>query len=219
MRTIQNRFGYEEDPIGLKLLGHRWYDSFSGSFLTRGSGHEGRYWYEYAGDGPLGNVDPSGLLIVVRGDDSGVALFGLGFVLDQPLGGKRMVRPTKAALIAALIAADDGEDFYYWGHGAGGGKIWLNEHETLTPKDLIYIAARRALRGKSRLGNADLHACDTADSSLAVNSWLWAFRSVDGFPGLTAGGWAPRINPIRHFDSPIHYNPGRAGPEKAKGLK
>jgi RHS repeat-associated protein len=28
-------FGYQEDAIGLKLLGHRYYDSSTGRFLTR----------------------------------------------------------------------------------------------------------------------------------------------------------------------------------------
>lgn len=53
-------WGYEEDPSGLKLLGHRWYDSASGRFLTRDPAQDGRNWYSYCGNNPLTRVDPQG---------------------------------------------------------------------------------------------------------------------------------------------------------------
>ena len=34
-------FGYQEDATGLKLLGHRYYDSSTGRFLTR----DQTYWF------------------------------------------------------------------------------------------------------------------------------------------------------------------------------
>ncbi len=53
-------WGYEEDPSGLKLLGHRWYDSATGRFLTRDRAQDGRNWYDYAANDPLDVVDPGG---------------------------------------------------------------------------------------------------------------------------------------------------------------
>ncbi|RYG23828.1 hypothetical protein EON82_12800 [bacterium] len=53
--------GYQEDAdSGLKLLGHRYYDSSTGRFLTRDPARDGRNWYGYCDNNPLGSVDPSG---------------------------------------------------------------------------------------------------------------------------------------------------------------
>ncbi|MCU0317518.1 MAG: RHS repeat-associated core domain-containing protein [Fimbriimonadaceae bacterium] len=59
-------FGYEEDATGLKLLGHRYYDSSTGRFLTRDPIKDGRNWYSYgAGEAnPVTGVDPDGLMLM-----------------------------------------------------------------------------------------------------------------------------------------------------------
>ncbi len=54
-------FGYQEDATGLKLLGHRYYDSSTGRFLTRDPIKDGRNWYVYCGNDPVGFVDSDGL--------------------------------------------------------------------------------------------------------------------------------------------------------------
>jgi RHS repeat-associated protein len=54
-------FGYQEDASGLKLLGHRYYDSSTGRFLTRDPAKDGRNWYSYCDSEPIGNADPNGL--------------------------------------------------------------------------------------------------------------------------------------------------------------
>jgi RHS repeat-associated protein len=58
-------FGYQEDRSGLMLLGHRYYDSSTGRFLTRDPIKDGRNWYAYGGGykGPTVATDPSGLSI------------------------------------------------------------------------------------------------------------------------------------------------------------
>jgi RHS repeat-associated protein len=56
-------FGYQEDRSGLMLLGHRYYDSSTGSFLTSDPIKHDRNWYVY-GNGshnPVNGVDPEGL--------------------------------------------------------------------------------------------------------------------------------------------------------------
>ena len=57
-------FGYQEDPNGLKLLGHRYYDSDTGRFITSDPAGSGRNWYGYAGNNPVSRVDPAGLAII-----------------------------------------------------------------------------------------------------------------------------------------------------------
>jgi RHS repeat-associated protein len=53
--------GYQEDSdSGLQLLGHRYYDSSTGRFLTRDPIKDGRNWYGYCDNNPLKFVDLTG---------------------------------------------------------------------------------------------------------------------------------------------------------------
>ncbi len=64
-------FGCQEDgDHGLKLLGHRYYDSSTGRFLSRDSLRDGRNWFTYCGSNPLNRVDADGLQAV---DKAGAA--------------------------------------------------------------------------------------------------------------------------------------------------
>ena len=54
-------FGYQQDATGLKLLGHRYYDSSTGRFLTRDPIKDGRNWYVYCAGDPVGFKDFTGL--------------------------------------------------------------------------------------------------------------------------------------------------------------
>ncbi|MBA4293538.1 hypothetical protein C0431_11285 [bacterium] len=56
------KFGYQQDPdSGLKLLGHRYYDSSTGRFLTRDPIKDGRNWYSYCENRSVGHFDDEGL--------------------------------------------------------------------------------------------------------------------------------------------------------------
>ncbi|MEW5884623.1 MAG: RHS repeat-associated core domain-containing protein [Armatimonadota bacterium] len=56
------RFGYQSDgDYDLKLLGHRYYDSATGRFLSRDPIKDGRNWYAYVANNPVRFADPSGL--------------------------------------------------------------------------------------------------------------------------------------------------------------
>ena len=55
-------FGYQEDASGLKLLGHRYYDSSTGRFLTRDRIKQGRNWFTYCNSDPISQADPDGYL-------------------------------------------------------------------------------------------------------------------------------------------------------------
>ena len=67
--------GYQEDETGLQLLGHRYYDSSTGRFITRDPIKDGRNWYGYCDNNPVNAVDADGLkkkLIIILGDTSGL---------------------------------------------------------------------------------------------------------------------------------------------------
>jgi RHS repeat-associated protein len=53
--------GYQEDETGLQLLGHRYYDSSTGRFITRDHMEMGRNWYAYCDNNPVNVTDASGL--------------------------------------------------------------------------------------------------------------------------------------------------------------
>ena len=63
-RGFASAFGYQEDAeSGLKLLGHRYYDSATGRFITRDPIGSGTNWYRYCDNNPLKQVDPDGYQI------------------------------------------------------------------------------------------------------------------------------------------------------------
>ncbi len=70
-------WGYQEDTdSGLKLVGHRYYDSSTGRFLTRDPAKFERNWYSYCGNNPLRFIDTVGLLYKEVGGLLGAALTG-----------------------------------------------------------------------------------------------------------------------------------------------
>ncbi len=55
--------GYQSDPdSGLMKLGHRYYDSSVGRFLSRDPIQAGYNWYAYCNNDPVNAVDPQGLM-------------------------------------------------------------------------------------------------------------------------------------------------------------
>ena len=60
-KGFASAFGIQEDSeTGLKLMGHRYYDSGSGRFITRDRAGAGTNWYAYCDNNPLKAVDPDG---------------------------------------------------------------------------------------------------------------------------------------------------------------
>ncbi len=109
--------GYQEDgDSGLKLLGHRYYDSGTGRFLTRDRAMAGSNWYTYCNNNPLKATDRSGLepeLLACEAElaemavDDGIitAINGTAGGLGGSGGGLQGVLAFYALLVGIPIAA------------------------------------------------------------------------------------------------------------------
>jgi len=60
--------GYGTDWDGLSLVGHRYYDSRTGRFVSQDPAGDGDNWYAYAGNDPVDNTDPEGLWCPTPGE-------------------------------------------------------------------------------------------------------------------------------------------------------
>ena len=84
-------FGYAEDAdSGLRLVGHRYYDSSIGRFMTRDPWKSSGNWYSYCNQRPTVAVDPSGLTAIS--------------VESHPIN----LPPGMASTIVRLIPSSDG---------------------------------------------------------------------------------------------------------------
>ncbi len=56
-----------DNDCGLVLMGHRYYDTRIGRFITQDPAGSGNNWYEYAGNDPVDETDPMGLVAQLQG--------------------------------------------------------------------------------------------------------------------------------------------------------
>ncbi len=61
--SYAGNFGYQQDANGLQLLGHRYYDSGIGRFITSDPIGDGQNWYMYVGANPVARADPTGHVV------------------------------------------------------------------------------------------------------------------------------------------------------------
>lgn len=104
--------GYQSDADGLKLLGHRYYDTRIGRFITQDPIGDGTNWYAYCGNSPTNGSDPTGLTHI---DDFGAIVDDLtgnlpGYDPNNPA--TNIFNPDTAPEItikvsAPLISGDD----------------------------------------------------------------------------------------------------------------
>jgi RHS repeat-associated protein len=95
--------GYQSDSeTGLMRLGHRYYDSSTGRFISRDPIWDGYNWYTYCNNDPINKIDPEGT--------------------DPP----EEKKPIKIEVVGdkALVTYDDGsKEVISWNPGGGDGKI------------------------------------------------------------------------------------------------
>ncbi len=124
-------FGYQEDASGLKLLGHRYYDSSTGRFLTGDPAKDGRNWYSYCDGNPMTRTDASGYwqltlqgqLSIVPGLGSASAGGGIE-IGDYGIGGTGSVGIGAGAGISAGPAVDLSYNWEPQDRGTGGSTGW-----------------------------------------------------------------------------------------------
>jgi RHS repeat-associated protein len=217
-------FGYQtDDDSGLMLLGHRYYDSSTGRFLSRDPIGDGNNWYAYCGNNPLKFVDYFGLYkVVVRGNDEAVPLSGLGYWWTKPpymdfTKDKLLDKPSRGEVVAYLIGATY---FYFWGHG-GGGELKLGK-EYLSLEDVLLVAVLRGFLRIPKMKKTELRACESVSTAIAVNVWLLIAEEVEGYPGLTGYinnyfDWG--INPSMIFTEPVKEDPQKNAGDTSRKKK
>ena len=79
--------GYQSDgDSGLKLLGHRYYDSRTGRFISQDPAGDGDNWYAYADNDPMDETDPDGLISQTTNGGSADGWMGWSQMQEQ-MGG------------------------------------------------------------------------------------------------------------------------------------
>ncbi len=114
--------GYQEDSdSALKLVGHRYYDSSTGRFLTRDKAKDGRNWYSYCEGNPLRGLDPTGFYDVVTDFMTGfgdtIWPFPQDPVQDLITGGKPVLKWVREKL--GCDGVDEGGPAYGAGQTTG----------------------------------------------------------------------------------------------------
>lgn len=205
---------YQEDETGLQLLGHRYYDSSTGRFITRDRIKDGRNWYSYCDNNPVNAIDADGLkkqLVIILGDYSGLGIVTLLTYLKDKYGEEYDIKivdvKSEKEVEDLLVSADA---VIMIGHGApfviGSGK----RSTTLKNSTLNRAAARRKKAGKGLLDFMLLFVCgalaDPADRAayLQLTKHLYGFSDnctvywgtdVEGLGGKMAGSGKWWTNP------------------------
>jgi len=128
---------------GLMLLGHRYYDSSTGRFLSCDPIKDGRNWYAYCGNNPLNGVDPWGLVkitlhwrsvvggaqhayLIVEDNVKGSPTYGQRYIIS---GGPETRNTNNYGMLLnkSGVAAVGQMDFVY---GRGNGEITLVDDQS-----------------------------------------------------------------------------------------
>jgi RHS repeat-associated protein len=171
-------FGYQEDPSGLKLLGHRYYDSETGRFISRDFIEAGRNRYAYCDNNPLKRVDPNGLdwhnpnQVTVDPNFKGKVFVvgepgpGQDQVLAEIKPGYQSARQFDCDIV--IVVYPDGTKKRYFAGGVGRGHL-----DYRTP-DQTTIGANGEVTG--------FWVVDIDDSSFSIENYMTRKqKSVAGF--------------------------------------
>jgi RHS repeat-associated protein len=136
--------GYQEDETGLQLLGHRYYDSSTGRFITRDPIKDGRNWYAYCGNNPVNAIDANGLkqraLTEAEKDEFARAC---GELYDR--GYQQTALDMLDALYSGKVMIDD---------EMGGNAVWKNGTLYMNPK-LFGFGAKAPIKRGSKYDEID----------------------------------------------------------------
>jgi RHS repeat-associated protein len=154
-------FGYQEDPNGLKLLGHRYYDSGAGRFLSADPAGHGKNWYNYVNNNPLSRFDPTGLFdwgAFGRGVTRGLIAVGIGVVV-----GAVVVLAAPAWVVVGL------------GVGAAAVGGWMtgqSVYEAASGEEWQLDGSGRTLTDSERSESAGMALVGVAATSTGGTKWF-----------------------------------------------
>ena len=174
--------GYQEDETGLQLLGHRYYDSSTGRFITRDPIKDGRNWYGYCDNNPVNAIDADGLkkVVIVVGPDSGevapreehmdFALTLRDYYVSLGYEVVLLVCPTPGKLKKALEGADG---LVFIGHGNPSGGVMRSDPggKGDTRTWLTAALMKDILQGR-KLKFIALYSCNMAWGDKAASAWM-----------------------------------------------
>ena len=105
-------------------MGHRYYDSDTGRFLTRDPIKDGRNWYSYCENNPVSFFDADGLakIVIVKGGEYGGRDKG---IFDDILGDIKREHPNDE-----IVVVDNADDAYEELEDADE-LIWIGHYEPL----------------------------------------------------------------------------------------
>lgn len=182
----------DRDPNGLKLLGHRYYDSGTGRFISSDPIGDGNNWYAYGGNNPISNVDPDGLepmplFVIVVGSILGLNDAGgvdrlirmlTAFYAKQGYRVAVVYADNPGAVIAAWEDADAGA---YIGHGT----FTTRRDRQMHHDDWVLLAHKRKKRGKGKMSVLLFYSCSTMAEASDREDYLLVADGVYGTEGDT----------------------------------
>ena len=189
------KFGYQDDAdSSLKLLGHRYYDSSTGRFLTRDPIGDGQNWYVYCENSPVQHFDAEGLwkAVIIVGKLNWWEHAAKTLIIEalkkwlQSLGATEIVviEDADEAKLIRLLSDPKVEGFAYFGHGVsdeqkkdGSIRAWQSElagEDVLDATTVSKIAKRR----KKKIRHAIIFSCNSGLSStmwLDIAEWVYTW--------------------------------------------
>ncbi len=203
--------GYQEDETGLQLLGHRYYDSSTGRFITRDPIKDGQNWYAYCGNNPVNRIDADGLkkLVIVIGDIGGPIVaanvhWWLSLMIDKYGIEYDIVvlhQPTNQELAKEL---EDADAFMYYGHGFSNGDLNLNGRKDgrFGYEQIKEVWRRRLANKNGKMEFVDLWACY---SDAAAQFWLAIALELMAWTGSTGNPFGRKSSGTDESDPPFSF--------------
>ncbi len=184
------RFGYQSDSdTSLSLLGHRYYDSTTGRFLSRDPIGDGRNWYGYCGNNPVTFADSWGLkpiLVIIIGDltsggdirdESAWLLAEIYRVYEDEYEIRIRKVKSRDQMVEHLVYADAA---ILIGHG---GPFVVPGDSVFDADEIQRVRKKRFRLGRGRLKFIRIYSCNMMIGD-GKQAWISIANAVFGFDGV-----------------------------------
>lgn len=126
---------------GLVLMGHRYYDTRIGRFISQDPAGDGDNWYAYAGNNPTNNIDPFGLQLEGSSAAGSPGYSGISAGAGVQAGVAARLFTGKGGSLSAGVSANGGylvptavkqKDFSVGASASAGGSFFMTNANTMT---------------------------------------------------------------------------------------